>query len=256
MKKIKQTWLLFLLVLLPMSLLADTFTSHCRNHPPDLFFDDGKCIGIIPELVNDILHELGHEITWLEAPWGRSYREAKKGNVDILIRHSMNSSRELFLRAIPYGHDIRNLTFYMSPTLPTDVTSYADLAKLNVGAVRGAYYSPNFSNLDPLAMTLVGRSEQLLAMLERGRVDVVVTSETQWKDLFEGRFEKATLVDSFKNTYYISIAKNAKAIAIYDDVARVMLEYRKSGKIDRYFEKYGATPPLQKFDQLPRALIK
>lgn len=248
MKKSMQVWLFFLLMFLPLNLVAESYTSHCRNHPPELFFDDGKCLGVIPELVDDIFRELGHEITWLEAPWGRSYREAKKGTVDILIRHSMNPSREPFLRAIPYGYNIRNLAFYMSPTLSADITSYADLAKLNVGAVRGAYYSPRFSNLDPLAMTLVGQSEQLLAMLERGRIDVVVTSETQWEGLFEGRFKKATLVDSFENVYYISIAKNAKANAIYDDVARTMLEYRKSGKINRYFEKYGITPPLQNFD--------
>ena len=248
MKKSTQTWLFFIVALLPTSLLGETYSSPCRNHPPYLYFVDGTCHGVLPELLEDILSELGHDISWLEAPWSRSYREAQKGNVDILIRHSMNPSREPFLLPITYGHGVRNLSFYLSPTFNGDITSYKDLAKANIGAIRGAYYSSDFSNLDPLGLTLVGNTEQLVAMLELGRVDVVVASETQWKDQFEGRFEKATFIDSFINSYYISIAKNSKALSIYDDVARVMLEYRKSGKVDQYFKKYAVTPPEQNFE--------
>ncbi|MBJ2136089.1 transporter substrate-binding domain-containing protein [Paraglaciecola chathamensis] len=240
--------LILLFIFLPTSLLADTFTSHCRNYPPELYFDGDKCVGVIPDLVSDMLLELGHHIQWLKAPWIRSYREAKKGKVDILIRHSMTPEREAVLLPITYGYSIRNLSFYTSPNFTGNIGSYQDLAKMNVGAIRGVFYSPKFSSLDPNTLTLVGTTEQLVSMLELGRIDVVATSATQRVELFAQQFEKAAFVDSFTNAFYISVVKLGRAVPIFDDLSEKMLEYRISGKINRYYEKYDAIPPMQEFD--------
>lgn len=248
-------YLIFLLVFIPFGLFAETFTSHCRHYPPELYFDGNKCIGVIPDLVSDIVSELGHDIKWLNAPWVRSYREAKKGKVDILIRHSMTPERESVLRAITYGYDTRHLTFFVAPNFDGEITSYADLANLNIGAIRGVFYSPKFSNLDPNTLTLVGTSEQLVAMLELGRIDVVVTSASQRIELFEQRFAKADFVDSFTNAFYISVVKRGNAMPIYDALAAKMLEYRQTGKITQYYEKYGAVPPQQEGDINSRKLL-
>ena len=237
-----------LVALFPPRLLAETYIAHCRNYPPELFFDGSKCLGVLPDLMSDIFSELGHNIKWIDVPWVRSIREAKKGNVDLLIRHSMTPERKSILKPITYGYDTRHLSFYKSPEFTRDIKSYEDLENVNIGAIRGVFYSPKFSVLKTSELTLVGKTAQLLAMLERGRIDVVVTSASHNEELFETRFEKATFVDTFVNPVYISIPLNSTAIRIYDDVAGLMLEYRKSGKIDLYFERYDMQPPQQVFE--------
>ncbi|WP_223271667.1 transporter substrate-binding domain-containing protein [Colwellia hornerae] len=110
------------------------------------------------------------------------------------------------------------------------------------------FYSPRFSVINASELTLVGKSEQLLRMLEIGRIDVVVTSASHNLKLFEDSFEKMTFVDTFDNPLYISIPKNSRAEKFYKDIADLMLEYRKSGKIESYFERYGISVPKQVFE--------
>lgn len=226
---------------------AEVFTANCRDYPPELSFDGEKCVGALPELLTDIINELGHKIVWVKVPWIRSIQIAKNGDVDLLIRHSMTQERELFLDASPYGYFTRHLSFYKSPTFDSDVTKYADLKKHHIGAIRGNFYSPTFSTLDTKTLTLVGKTEQLIGMLELGRIDLAVTSESHSEELFIDRFEKITFVDSFTNPMYLSIPKNSKASKYYQDIDKLLLEYRKSGKVEQYFKKNGLEVPDQFF---------
>ncbi|MEP2650918.1 MAG: transporter substrate-binding domain-containing protein, partial [Paraglaciecola sp.] len=180
--------------------------------------------------------------------WGRSLNDAQKGEVDLLIRHSMTPERQYYLNEIKYMDEFRTLAFYKSPSFKFDISSYEELEKVNVGMIRGVFYSPTFTKLDISRLTAVSESKQLLGMLERGRIDVVVTSKSHDIHLFEDQFDKAILTETFKNPNYISIPNHSKLMVHYDDIARLMLDYRKSGRIDQYFEKYDAPIPDQTFD--------
>lgn len=237
---------IFLSMSLPTS--AKTFLGHCRNYPPELYFENGKCKGVIPDLVSDILSELGIKVKWQKVPWGRSIIDAQKGDVDLLIRHSMTPARGYYLNPIKYADATRTLSFFKSPNFKPDITSYDELVKVNVGAIRGVFYSPEFSKLDLLQLTSVSETKQLVGMLELGRIDVVVTSKSHNIDMFETKFEKLTLVDTFENPNFISIPDESKMMAHFDDISRLMLEYRKSGRVDQYFEKYQVPIPRQTFD--------
>ncbi|MEP4890423.1 MAG: transporter substrate-binding domain-containing protein [Aliiglaciecola sp.] len=250
MKTAVRIWVTLLFTFLPSHVLANTLVSHCRDYPPEIYFNGKKCIGILPELVEDILAELGHDIEWVYAPWIRSTKEAKRGNVDLLIRHSMTEERNIFLKPIKYAVEKRTLFFYKSKSFTSDITSYDDLKDVSVGAIRGIFYSPNFSKINTDSLTLVGRTEQLVGMLEMERIDVVVSSSSHNGQLFEGKFEKATFKDTFLNNHYISIPRKSKAIVLYNDIARVMLKYRKTGKINQYYQKYGVSIPYQDFSEI------
>ncbi|MDO6709578.1 transporter substrate-binding domain-containing protein [Aliiglaciecola sp. 2_MG-2023] len=249
MIKAVQIMMMLIVATSPLRVMADTFVSHCRDFPPELYFDGKKCIGVIPELVEDVLNELGHDIDWIYAPWIRSMKEAKRGNVDLLVRHSMTEQRLAVLKPINYGIRKRTLSFFKSNEFKGDITSYEDLQHVKLGAIRGVFYSAEFSKLNQDKLILVGRTEQLIGMLEMARIDVVVTSPSHNIDLFEGRFEKVSFEDAFLNYYYISIPRNSKAIRFYDDIARVMLKYRKTGQVNRYFQKYGVSVPEQIFSE-------
>jgi polar amino acid transport system substrate-binding protein len=237
--------LLYLFAIFPKDLLAKDYIAHCRNYPPELYFENHTCVGAVPELVNDIFSELGHNIIWVKAPWLRSLKDAKEGRVDLLIRHSMTPERTQFLKPIKYSHRIRQLSFYKSPTLKLEINSYDDLQKVIVGAIRGVYYSPKFSELDTSRFMLLEQTEQLVSMLKLGRIDVAVSSGSHNKELFEKQFTEVTFSESFINTLYISIPKTSPAMDHYDEIAKLMMEYRTSGKINQYFEKYGLALPEQ-----------
>lgn len=229
--------------------VADTIKVHCRDFPPEIYFEGNKCVGVLPDLVTDIFIELGHELVWTKVPWIRSIKDAKTGKVDLLIRHSMIPERTLFLAPIEYVQKKRTLYYYKSPFFQGDITSYDALTKVRVGAIRGNFYSANFSLLDTQWLTLIRETEQLVAMLERGRIDIAVTSSAHGIKQFVERFEKVTFEDTFFNPMYISIPKTSKAIKYFDEVSALMLHYRKSGKINQYYEKYGLVAPKQTFDE-------
>jgi len=248
MQKYLKLILFYLIAISSFQSSSETFTSHCRDYLPDLFFDGSTCVGPVPELVSDIVSELGHNIKWLKVPWIRTIEDAKHGNVDLLIRHSMTQERKIFLLPIPYGYYTRTLSFYKSPMFKSEISSYKDLEVVNVGAIRGNFYSPRFSTLNSNELIFVGKNKQLLRMLEKGRIDVVVTSESHSIMLFNDRFEKVTFEDTFDNPLYVSIPKNSKASKFYKDIANLTLEYRKNGKIDQYFERHGLPVPEQIYE--------
>lgn len=225
--------------------LADTFTAHCRDYPPEIWFDNNKCFGALPELVSDIFTELGHKIKWVKAPFARTIHDAKLGSVDLLIRHSMTKERESFLVAFPYGYFERSVFFYKAPNYKHPITSYADLAKIHVGAIRGNFYSPAFSQADLSYLMLVEETKQLVGLLDLGRVDVAITTEDHSVGLFESRFEKASFVDTFSNPLYISIPKKSPMIKHHKEVRNLLLKYRKSGAITQYFERFSLRVPVQ-----------
>jgi len=224
---------------------AETFVAHCRDYPPELSFEQNKCVGPIPDLMTDILDELGHKIIWIKAPWIRSAKDAKAGKVDLLIRHSMTEEREVFLNSILYGNYVREVLFFKSPEFHQSIYSYEDIKKHNLGAIRGNFYSPEFSTLDTSTLVLLGKTEQLINMLERGRIDLAVTSKSHSEHLFRERFVQAEFVDTFYNPLYISIPRKSIASMYYQDIEKRILAYRKSGEINQYFEKYGLIAPTQ-----------
>jgi polar amino acid transport system substrate-binding protein len=244
----KKRFLIFAIVnsiVLSTYSFSEKFTAHCRDYPPELFFDGAKCSGVVPDLITDIFDELGHEIEWIKAPWARSIAEAQTGDVDILIRHSMTKERELFLLPVVYSHEVRQISFFKSPNFNEKVTSYEHLKSARIGVIRGNFYSPNFSELDTDNFTQVTQTVQLIKMLQWDRVDLVVTSQSHGIELFDGKFEQAEFIDSFLNPMHISFPVTSKASYLHGDVSEIMVSYRESGKLEGYFKRYGMDIPAQ-----------
>ncbi|MDU0353940.1 transporter substrate-binding domain-containing protein [Paraglaciecola aquimarina] len=249
MKNKVQVLLLLFISALPVGVMADTLTAYCRDYPPELLFENGQCAGPVPDLVADVFAQFGFSIKWVQQPpLGRSVRQAKQGRIDLLIRHSMTAERREALHPVQYASPTRHLFFYKSPKFKSDIDTYDALKNVNVGAIRNVFYSPSFAKLESKKLIFVDKTEQLLALLELGRIDVAVTSVYHYVELFATRFEKASLEDSFTNPMYVSISKKSKVAKYHNQVAALMLEYRKSGKVAQYFEKYGLPAPAQTFD--------
>ena len=231
-------WVFFLY---PTLLMGKTLTAHCRDYPPDLFFKDGTCVGIVPDLVSDIMTELGYEIEWMNVPWIRTIAWAKQGKVDLVVRHSMTPERTQYLHAVAYSDTQRTVSFYQSPELDMDVQSYDDLNQLKVGIIRGMFYSPHIARLDAGNKVQVSNTEQLIRMLQLGRIDLVATTQSHNEHLFKNSFKKAPFSDTFTNPMFVSFSKKSRYAFLYKELEETLILYKASGRINDYFSRYSAS---------------
>ena len=244
----KNVFLVFVILALPLGSFAATFEGHCRNREPELFADGKSCKGPVPEIIETALKRLGHGVSWSEIPWKRTIESAKDGSVDLIPRHSMNEEREAFLHAVPYGYKERKIFYMISPKIDIEINTLGDLAPHIVGVLRGSYYSDNFAKAKNLKKKPLNNNDQIIKMLASGRIDVAPTSSAHEVDKFRALpgIKEAAYSDTFLNSRNIGIPKKssmAKYFASFKDEVNKMVD---SGEIDKIFAKYGVKPPAQK----------
>lgn len=239
-----------ILVLLCFSfpVLSDVFTGHCRDREPDLVADGKTCTGPVAELIETALKRIGHTVSWSEVPWKRSIEQAKNGKVDILPRHSMKPEREAFLHAVAYGYKIRKIYFMISPLKDIAIENFADLEGLKIGALRGSFYSDQFDQASNLIKKEMTSNDQIVKMLESGRLDVGLTSSAHEEEKFralEG-VKEAKYKDAFLNSRNISIPKASPMAKHFDAFAAEINKMAAAGEVDSIFSKYNVKAPAQK----------
>jgi len=238
----------FISLTLAFGSLADTLNGHCRNREPDLLAQGNHCIGPVPEMIEIALKRLGHEVLWSEVPWKRSIEMAKIGTVDILPRHSMNKAREGFLHAVAYGYKVRKIFYMISPKITIKVNTLNDLVPYKVGMLRGSFYSENFTKATYLTKISYASNDQIIRLLDSGRLDAAITSSAHEIDKFRALkgIKQAAYSDTFFNSRNISIPSQspmAKHSASLKAEIRKMIQ---SGEINRIFSKHNITAPTQK----------
>lgn len=238
----------FISLTLAFGSLADTLNGHCRNREPDLLAQDNHCIGPVPEIIETALKRLGHEVLWSEVPWKRSIEMAKLGMVDILPRHSMNKEREGFLHAIAYGYKVRKIFYMISPKITIKVNTLNDLASYKVGMLRGSFYCENFSKASYLTKIPYGSNDQIIRLLDSGRLDAAITSSAHEMDKFRALkgIKQAAYSDTFFNSRNISIPTLSPMAKHLPSLRAEILKIIQSNEIDSIFSKYHILAPTQK----------
>ena len=237
-----------LLLLLCFKSFADTFLGHCRNREPDLLVQGQNCKGPVPEMIEIALKRLGHTVVWSEVPWKRSIETAKKGMVDILPRHSMNEERKEFLHAITYGYKVRKIFYMISPKKDIYINALEDLVPYTVGMLRGSFYSENFAKASHLTKESFGSNDQMIRLLESGRLDVAITSSAHELEKFidlKG-IKQAAYSDSFFNSRNISIPAKSAMVKHFAAFRHEVEKVIHTGEINDIFKRYNIPPPTQK----------
>ncbi len=231
-----------------MPINADTFRAHCRERAPELIPRDEGCSGPVAEIVELAVQRMGHTIKWSNVPWARTITVAEFGDVDIIPRHSMNAKRDVFLNSVAYGYSIRKVYYMITPQKNIKINKFEDLIPYKIGALRGSFYSDLFANSLGLNKYFFNNTEQIVSMLESGRIDIAVTSSNHDVEKFRmiKGVREAEYIEYFYNGRYISIPKKSPMSKYYNNFKSIINDMVSSGEIGVIFNKYSLKAPEQK----------
>jgi polar amino acid transport system substrate-binding protein len=147
------------------------------NHaPPYRDLEGDEPSGLYIDIFLALAERMGWEAEFREAPFRRVLKMAEEGEVDILLGPQRTEARSRFLAFVdPLFPPEPKLFFYLSPD--HEIHQYQDLTGERVGVLDKASYFPEFDSDDSLVKEPAPRYENLMLMLEKGRVDVVIAPE-------------------------------------------------------------------------------
>lgn len=226
---------------------AVVWQAHCRDRHPVIYVEKGECKGPGAAVINQVITRLGHKVNWSNVPWARTIKVAETGQVDLIPVHSMTPERKDFLDPMLLGYDKRYVYYFALANRQLEVKHFDELKPHIIGALRGAFYCPQFNdNQNQLKVSFVNDNGQLINMLKAGRIDLAITSEQHEMQFFakNPQLKQMEYVDISKNGRYFSIPLMSPLHQYAKQVHQIVNDMRTSGEITRLFESYGVEPPL------------
>lgn len=252
--------LLFCIAVFANISMAASVTVDMRHRPPEMIVSGKDVSGPVKDLIEAMFVGTDATFDWQIVPWPRTLSRAIKGTVDVVPRHSMNAERELYLLPMLMGFEDRHVLYLMSPKYknPQLYDSLESMANLNFGLLRGSYYSEAIEKIKDQPNAMYANSiEQLMRLLLKERIDVLPIQNITWaekafekvsKDHPSKKYVVAKYQDDFVSGKYISISKNSRLSAYFNQLNCSLYKLRKSGKVDEIYSKYNVPPYVQVFD--------
>lgn len=234
--------LLGLFLLVPLASAAEDklgVTVGINHAPPYRVVTDDGVTGLYVDIFNEMADRMGWKVRYVEAPFRRVLRMMEEGEVDVMLGPLQTSEREAIMAFVaPVFPSERKLFFYHRDE--NRITEYEDLYGMTIGVLAGGSYSEPFDNDEALTKEPIARYENLMRMLEMGRVDVVVAPE------LVGRYTVNQLgIDASASPYqmpgehsYIAISRNSPVLSRQDQVRATFEQIRKDGTYDKLLSDY------------------
>ncbi len=144
--------------------------------PPYRILESTRKTGLYLEIFEEIADRLGWEVQYREAPFRRLQLMLKQGEIDIMLGLVRTKERDKSMEFVaPAFPPERRLFFYLDDH--NRIERYADLYEKTVGVLEGASYFRRFDQDDELAKASAAHYENLMLMMQKGRVDVVIAPE-------------------------------------------------------------------------------
>ncbi|MGB1477866.1 MAG: substrate-binding periplasmic protein, partial [Marinobacter salsuginis] len=196
-----------------------TITVGANHAPPYRILQGGERTGLYVEIFEEIAERLGWEVHYREAPFRRVLRMVQQGEVDVMLGPLETEERsELIEFVAPAFPPERRLFFYLNKE--HRIERYADLYGRAIGVLEGASYFPRFDDDEDLLKEPAPRYENLMLMLQKGRVDVVIAPELVGLYAVEKLGLDIEVSPFFVpgERSYIAVAKNSPVIQYADDI--------------------------------------
>jgi polar amino acid transport system substrate-binding protein len=196
-----------------------TITVGANHAPPYRILEGGERTGLYVEIFEEIAERLGWEVHYREAPFRRVLRMVQQGEVDVMLGPLETEERaELMEFVAPAFPPERRLFFYLNKE--HSIERYADLYGRAIGVLEGASYFPRFDDDEDLLKEPAPRYENLMLMLQKGRVDVVIAPELVGLYAVEKLGLDVEVSPFFVpgERSYIAVAKNSPVIQYADDI--------------------------------------
>ena len=216
-----------------------TITVGANHAPPYRILEGGERTGLYVEIFEEIAERLGWEVHYREAPFRRVLRMVQQGEVDVMLGPLETEERaELIEFVAPAFPPERRLFFYLNKE--HRIERYADLYGRAIGVLEGASYFPRFDDDEDLLKEPAPRYENLMLMLQKGRVDVVIAPELVGLYTVE-KLGLGVEVSPFfvpGERSYIAVAKNSPVIQYADDIRAALKLIEMEGIHENLVLKY------------------
>jgi len=174
---------------------------------------------------------IGIDIQILRVPSERSLKETNAGIVDAeMSRIRLDHAAYPHLRRVPVPLNILEATVY-TKLLDFNVDGWKSLEPYSIGIRRGAMFAEQ--GTAGMNVIAVKRNEQLIRLLERGRVELIVmnriAAEYEITRLGVSGIRELSPAIHYHEVFHYVHQRNSHLI---DDLSRVLLQMRNSGEIE------------------------
>ncbi|MCK7548875.1 substrate-binding periplasmic protein [Marinobacter koreensis] len=245
-------FLLWFLVLLSLPCAAQqgtetvpplTVTVGVNNAPPYRIIGPDRNTGLYVDIFKEVARLLGWQVRFREAPFRRVLLMMEQGEVDIMLGPLKTPEREKKLAYVaPAFPPERRLFFYMNTK--NRIERYSDLYGKRIGVLDGASYFHQFDEDGDLQKEPAKRYENLMLMMQRGRVDVVIAPELVGRYTIKKLGLEAHVSPFFVpgERSWIAVAKTSPALRYADDIRAALKLMDMKGEREALLLKYLGQP--------------
>lgn len=170
---------LFCVLILHLSLMSNSafadqvngkFRAAMHGLAPYVFIQDGKYLGLMPDVYRLIGRETGIEFSFTQVATKRMIAQFENGSLDIGIFYR---TPRLEAVAIPIV-ELENLANIAVGLKGVDIQAKSDFEKFTIAVVRGGFFEDHFKANPTWKYIPVTDYQQAVSVLKRGRVNAVI----------------------------------------------------------------------------------
>ena len=215
------------------------------NWPPFIIVSNqGQLSGIDVDILREAAHRLGVDLKTDTCNWRNCLKMMAAGRADIISAILKRPDREQYLHYIepPYIEKITEV-FYLPQGKGHLITHYEDVYALRVGVLEGSAHFIQFDNDLAINKVAVPKTEQLLQMLDAGRIDAFIGMETVIDYMIMthnlvGRFDKSVYRYEKETPLYMAISKHSVFAEKLDEIRLVIRTLIDDGTVQAILKKY------------------
>jgi len=215
----------------------DTLTIGVFKILPYGNLEDGKVVGIIPDIASRLEKLSGITIKKKLLPYKRMIESLDSGSIDFAIFFLSDRSQQVSDRIIPL-YDLDTIAVGLKGS---SILKYEDLYNYQIATPRGVHYSSRFSKDDKMKINYVLDYNYALKMLVSKRVGVVIAPEK----IFMFQLKKLGYNDSIldrpyiltTNTAWLQFSKKSKKKALINKLIKAAKILKENKEIIQIIDK-------------------
>ncbi len=240
--------LIFVLSFFPAAYAADTLIIvRGQDFAPYHYTDDSKVEkGFIIEIINNVSHQMGIEVTYQQYPWSRCINMMKQGTADAMMNLFKTPER---IRFMAFADNIlayeTNTLFSAANSNLSYSGSIKSLTPLRIGTIRNYSYGKEFDAIAfpknfPLETEL-----QLINALLKKRCDIIIGNKLviskYLKDKQLDRQIRSLSPDVSKGPLYIGFSKAKGHEKLARSFSRHLKTFKASPEYRNIIQTYTST---------------
>lgn len=253
----KRAALALLLVLLSPATLAtlarELLACGHPSYPPVSWHSRGELVGLAPQVVRQLIGELGYEVRLLAlGNWKRCLLEVRQGRVDIVVAAYRTREREAWMAFSDEALVADPILLFAHRDKPIRFRQWDELRGLTVGLLLGDSFGERFDRFAERHLNIewVSGGEQNFIKLAQGRIEFMPVGLYTWT-LQNQRYGYDQVIvrqpgELVTEHYHIGVRRDPALLALLPQIDRRLRELRADGSLQRldqhYSDRYRGEP--------------